>query len=135
VTLGKKSAKTGRPKGSRSPDYENQRAELIAKIQRRLTAQDAVRPSMRAMAAADVTVPTLTHYFGTREDVVAAVMHRHLEVGSENVKHVATPHGPFAESVREILEYAAAGFRHGRLGEIHSMGLVEGLRHSRLGGE
>jgi hypothetical protein len=44
-----------------------------------------------------------------------------------------TPSGPLAKSILDYLTYAAAGFRYARLGEIHALGLTEGLRHERLG--
>ena len=75
---------------------------------------------------------TLRHYFARREDLILAVLTEDLADAEVHLGHVATPCGPFAASIREVLSYIAFGFTRG-LGEIHSIGLTEGLRTPVLG--
>ena len=71
-----------RPRGTRSEDYEAKRAALIAKLRDRLRAPGP-RPSLRELSvAAEVSQPTLRHYFGDREGLVRAVMADELEGGT-----------------------------------------------------
>lgn len=123
-----------RPKGSRSAGYEAKRAELVRRLRLRLVTPDSPRASLRELAeAAGVSLRTLRHYFPGRDDLVEAVLEAHRAAGDPHLRRVAEPSGPFAASVRDALAYTAHGFRIGRLGEIHSLGLAEGLRHRRLG--
>ena len=131
-----------RTKGARNEGFEDKRTALIAALRARLRASGPA-PSMRELAvAADVTVPTLKHYFpgGTdadgrtmtdREAIVRAVMEDELVSGSAvdgPLEIAATPSGPFARSVRDLLQHADEGFRYGGLTDSHAMGLAEGAR-------
>ena len=89
-------------------------------------------------AAADVSVPTLKHYFADREGVVRAVMEDELASGSETngpLEIAATPSGPFAQSVRDLLQHADEGFEYGGLTDSHAVGLAEGGRSAALGAD
>jgi AcrR family transcriptional regulator len=88
---------------------------------------------MRELAhSASVSVPTLRHYFGRREDLVLALL---IDIGVQGAPHLEfarDAHEPFAESIHSYMRYCASGFSFG-LDEIHTLGLREGLRHSRIG--
>ena len=92
---------------------------------------------MRELAtAADVSVPTLRHYFADREGVIRAVMEDELASGSEAngpLEIAATPSGLFAQSVRDLLQHADEGFEYGGLTDSHAVGLAEGGRSAALG--
>src|SRR5690349_5848480 len=64
-----------RVKGSRNADYEKERARLLEAARLRLLAPDGAQASFRELAeAAEVSVATLRHYFGSRETLVMEVM-------------------------------------------------------------
>lgn len=122
-----------RTRGSRDRNYETTRRALVARARERLVRPGGSRASLRELAeACGIALPTLRHYFPRREDLILAVMHVNLEEGAIHLAHMAAPAGPFRASVHEALSHVATGFRHG-LGEIHTLGLTEGLRHGALG--
>ena len=120
-----------RTKGARNEGFGQRRAALIAALRERLRAPGPA-PSMRELAgAAGVTVPTLRHYFADRDGVLRAVMEDELEDGSKPggpLEVAATPSGPFAASVRDLLRHADDGFAYGGLTDSHAMSLAEGAR-------
>ena len=124
-----------RTKGARNEGFEAKRAALIAALRGRLRAAGPA-PSLRELAtAADVSVPTLRHYFADRDGVVRAVMEDELAGGAAPggpLEVAATPNGPFAESIRTLLRHANDGFQYGGLTEAHAMGLAEGLTSEGL---
>ncbi len=123
----------GRPSGTLNPKHSERRAALLASIRIRLALKDQPYPSMRELAqSAGVSVPTLRHYFGLRDDLVLALL---IDIGVQGTPHLEIARNadePFAASIRSYMRHCAAGFTFG-LGEIHTLGLREGLRHSRLG--
>lgn len=122
-----------RTRGARNADYEERRSALLSRLRGRLADRALGQPSMRELAAAaGVSVPTLTHYFGARDDLVAAVLEHSLQAGQEQLTHAATPQGTFAASIRQLLEHAALGHSYG-VSALHRIGLTEGLGHESLG--
>jgi AcrR family transcriptional regulator len=123
-----------RRQGARNAGYEQRRSELVSLLRRRLDQRGAAPPSWRELAAAaDVSLSTLAHYFGKRDDVVRAVMVQDLASGAEPLEAMARPTGSFAQSVRDALEHMVGGFRHGGIGPMFARGLIEGLRHEAIG--
>lgn len=123
-----------RPRGSRHPNHEQRRAELLARARERLARADAPFPSLRELAdACGVRETTLRHYFGRRDDLVEAVLADHLAAGEPHMAHVERPSGPFARSVADVVRYMALGHREPAVRALHAAGLAEGLRSSRLG--
>jgi AcrR family transcriptional regulator len=99
----------------------------------RLVERNQPPASLRELAAAaGVTIPTLRHYFGKRDDLVAALLADLGQQGEAHVARVATADLPFRESIADYVAYVRLGFRFG-LSEIHTLGLREGLRQDRLG--
>ena len=127
-----------RTKGARNEGFEERRIALTAALRARLRA-NGPSPSMRELAAAaDVSVPTLKHYFADREGVVRAVMEDELVSGSGAngpLETAATPSGPFAQSVRDLLQHADEGFEYGGLTDSHAVALAEGGRSAALGAD
>jgi len=123
-----------RTKGKRNSDYDQVRRELIDKVRWRLAEENATGASLRELAlAAGVTIPTIRHYFGTRDALVEAVMRDNLELGRETIAVLNLAPEDFAVSVKEAVQHIADGFRYGRVGEIVSIGLIEGLRNRKIG--
>jgi len=122
-----------RTKGSRNATNASRRAGLAAALRTRL-ADRGEHVSMRELArAAGVSLPTLAHHFGHRAALVEALMADQLEGGRGQLAIAAAPSGSFAQSIRNLLEHAAGGFRYGGLTELHAIGLAEGLKHPTLG--
>src|SRR5262249_52863731 len=81
-------------------------------------------------AAADVTAPTLQHYFGDRTGVVAALLEEYRQRGESRLAKVSRPHGPFADSIREFAHSFVFGMQAGhpvRPGDVLAASLCEGL--------
>lgn len=122
-----------RTKGARNADHAERRAELVGRLRTRLADRSQGQGSLRELAAsAEVSIPTLRHHFGGREDVVAAVLEAAVEEGRPYREVASAPQGPFEASVRQLLGYAAAGHCYG-VGDLHAIGLTEGLGHATLG--
>lgn len=123
-----------RTSGSRNRDYDEKRIALLKRLEPRLADLTKPRPSFREMAgAADVSVPTLRHYFKDREGVVQAYL---VWQGSESARYrplVATTDDPFPSSIRRVLHGSAFGLKDmGRI-RTHVVGLTEGLHNDRIG--
>lgn len=122
-----------RTSGAKNADNPSRRAALLEKIATRLGRVGATHASWRELAsAAGVGLATLAHHFGKRDDVIRAVLAHNLERGRREIAVLATPDGPFPDSVRSALEHVATGLEHG-VGEMLAVGLLEGLRHPELG--
>ena len=125
-----------RPKGARSAAYDEKRRLLLGRISARLVQRDGARPSLRQLAeAAEVTVPTLRHYFGTRSEIVRAVFQAYREFGEPHLQRESKPTGPLRKSVHDYLTSLAGALMHRGVGEIFAVGLLEGLLHEELGPE
>jgi AcrR family transcriptional regulator len=122
-----------RPVGSNGATHDARKASLLAGVRQRLTAANLPSASLRELAtAAGVTIPTLRHYFGKREDIVEALL---VDLGRQGEPHVARTVRvdlPFRDSIADYVAYVRAGFQYG-LADIHTLGLREGLRQDRLG--
>lgn len=122
-----------RKQGARSIGYDARRASLIAAMHARLVARDQSPPSMRELAAAaGVTMPTLRHYFGKRDDVIIAVLEAIGQAGAIHLAEAAMSELPFAESIDVALRHGLAGLRQG-LTEVHMLGLREAMGQQRIG--
>ncbi|WP_309646228.1 TetR/AcrR family transcriptional regulator C-terminal domain-containing protein [Phenylobacterium sp.] len=120
-----------RPKGTRDFDYEDKRRELLRRMTLHAMRRDVVRPSLRDLAAAaDVTVPTLRHYFGARRDVLDAMLEESLRLGRGGLDAQARSDAPFDQSMRDYaraLIGALAAPRDVKLGDVFAVSLGEGL--------
>jgi AcrR family transcriptional regulator len=100
----------------------------------RLAEHDAMHASYRELvAAAGVSISTLQHYFGRREDIVAAVLQQAQQSAATHFDQVSKSKGTFRESILDFLAYFRLGFECFGVGDVHALGLVEGLRSSALG--
>lgn len=123
-----------RPKGARDADHEIKRSKLVSLIRSRLTASGQTKPSLRQLAeAAGVSVPTLKHYFGSREEVIGAVL---IDWEIEGQPHLAQASQPLTDvhaSVHRAVQDLVLGFRDFGVGTILAIGSVEGVLHPTLG--
>jgi AcrR family transcriptional regulator len=127
---GEKVVKT---KGAKSSGHAEKRAALLRAFRERLIARNMAPPSLRELAAAaGVSMPTVRHYFGRREDLIVALLEDFGAEGAEHLTRTSRADGPFAASVARLADDIAFGLTVG-LSEIHALGLREGLRHDRVG--
>jgi AcrR family transcriptional regulator len=116
--------------GARNSDYQDRRNALIVKARERLELQTGSPPSFRELAiACGVSVATLRHYFGGREELIRDVFAYYL-AGAE--RHLARARhgetGDIEATLRTVLQRVAQGWIQGHVGALHRIGLAEGLR-------
>jgi len=122
-----------RAKGVKNADYEAKRRELLDRMLPRFARLDLERPSLRQLAAAaEVTAPTLQHYFGDRTGVVAALLEEYRRRGERRLEAVARADGAFPRSMRDFAVSLVRGMQaraegQVRLGDVMAASLCEGL--------
>lgn len=125
-----------RAKGVKNADYEDKRRELLDRMLPRFARLDLERPSLRQLAAAaEVTAPTLQHYFGDRTGVVAALLEEYRRRGEARLTSVSQASHPFAASVREFAQSFVFGMQANsqvRLGDVFAATLAEGLADPQI---
>jgi len=123
----------GRTAGARNADFEERRNALIQKARECLARQSGEPPSFRELAlAASVSVPTLRHYFGTRELLIKAVFAFYLDGGQRHLARARAPEGTavdLAAGLTQFLNRVVIGWTQGHVGSLHRIGLAEGLRN------
>lgn len=121
--------------GARNSDYEARRHDLMIKVRDRLAEQDGHVPSFRELAlSAGVSVATLRHYFGTREELVRAVFTASRETGERHLARARVSECEQLEpSLRLFLDRVVQGWTVGHVGVLHRIGLSEGLRSPGTG--
>ncbi|MEM9453866.1 MAG: TetR/AcrR family transcriptional regulator [Myxococcota bacterium] len=124
----------GRTAGTRNPGYEDKRRALCGAVIPRLL-ESGSTASMRELAtAAEVSVPTLRHYFGDREGVVVAAMGEWMRRGRPylEVTRQATRDG-LRPSLMAMMATLLEGWRRFGVGRIYDTGLAMGLGHAVIG--
>jgi AcrR family transcriptional regulator len=122
--------------GARNAQFEERRTALIAKARERLSLQAGEPPSFRELAlAAGVSVTTLRHYFGSREALIKAVFEFYLVTGQRHLDRARAPEAAadldLEASLKAFLSRVVVGWTQGFVGELHRIGLAEGLRNTR----
>lgn len=124
----------GRPKGSKDPDYEDKRRDLVDRLTEACLADPHRHLSVRQMAAAcGVSAPTLNHYFGDRRGIVFAVLEQAWKNAAGFIEQSRQP----AESLpgwieRELQQFLLAFSRFG-LDRLNAWGINEGLADREAG--
>lgn len=120
-----------RPKGTRDAQYETRRRELLRRMNVRTMRREVARPSLRELAsAAEVSVPTLRHYFGGRPEVFAAMLEESLRLGREGLDAQRHSDKPFEQSIHDYAQALVRALnapREVRLGDVFAVSLAEGL--------
>jgi AcrR family transcriptional regulator len=120
--------------GAKDKDHDEKRDALLDRMGAHLVAVLPRKPSLRELAsAAGVTIPTLNHYFGTREDVLEAVMERQSRLGRPYLEIVAQADLPFNASIRAVVDFLLHGLIEARVVDLHASGIQEGTGSGRLG--
>ncbi len=124
----------GRPTGALSRNHAARRAEILQLLAQRLSRHDAMHASFRDLVeASGVSVSTLQHYFGKRADIVAAVLETAHRNAAPHLAHMSEAPVGFQNSIEAALSHIRLGFEHFGVGDLHVLGLAEGLRHSSIG--
>jgi AcrR family transcriptional regulator len=119
---------TGRPKGSRDPDYEDKRRELVDALTRACLEDPHQRLSMRQMAeASGVTPPTLTHYFSDRRGIVFAILEQSWKNAAQFIEASRHPTGSLQDWIRRELDQFLLAFSRFGLDRLNAWGINEGL--------
>lgn len=117
-----------RPSGTRSEGYKEKRQRMLDAIGQKMAEASGKPLSWRQMAdAAGVGLATLKHYFGTREDVVRALLVHWGERGRQPLEILATRfNNTLEESLQQAAEHLVAGLDHG-VDHMIGVGLAESL--------
>jgi AcrR family transcriptional regulator len=123
-----------RPIGAVGKAHQARRLEILSRLTERLTRTDAMHASYRELAAsAGVSLSTLQHYFGRREEIVKAVLQQAQVNAAPHFERLAEPEASLEATVTAALFQVRMGFEHFGVGEIHALALVEGLRNAAIG--
>lgn len=136
-----------RPTGTRNPGYDDKRRSLARAAMEPIFDLGGLPLSLRQTArAAGVSVPTMRHYFGDLDGVIAAAFELIEEDGEVYCRRAAgtadaTSKGsegqaieldPFPVSVRWLVDYVRKGWGAG-LDVLHAAGLARGLESRERG--
>jgi AcrR family transcriptional regulator len=120
-------------KGAKSSDYAEKRSALLRAFRERLIARNLPPPSLRELvAAAGVSMPTVRHYFGRRDELIVALLEDFGRQGAIYIERARTTDQPFAASIATLVQSISVALSVG-LSEIHALGLREGLRNDATG--
>ena len=126
-----------RPKGSRDADHEAKRRDLLSKMTLHMVRREGARLSLRELAmAAEVSVPTLRHYFGDRAQTIDAVLAECLRRGRPGLDAQRRSDQPFDQSVGDYaadLVLALTAPKTVRLGDVFAISLAEGFLDPSMG--
>jgi AcrR family transcriptional regulator len=123
-----------RPQGARDKDYDARRLTLASALRVRLADRSGPPPSYAELAkAAGVSLATLRHYFGSRDEAVASVLRLHGALGEPHLTLLATPLPDFAVSIGAAVDQIAEGLAEPLVAQLHAVGLAEGLAHATIG--
>lgn len=125
----------GRPEGSRNEGYEEQRERLARAVLARLKEPDGAQASFREFSrSADVTPPTLRHYFKNRDGAIRAALQLALQDGSPYLEMTAEAElGPVDEALPSLMRLVVVAWREFDVGAVHRAGLAAGLQAGPLG--
>ncbi len=123
-----------RPLGSINIRHRERREELLRRVSDRLLEARGAKISFKEMAtSADVSIPTLRHYFGSRDVLVQTVFTAIHDVGRPYLARAANAVFSFPASMEEAASSLLEGVRRGGTHRIHALGLTEGFDHKTLG--
>lgn len=125
----------GRPKGSRNAGYEQKKRELLHTLIARVIEPDGAQISFRELAsAASVSVPTLRHYFGTRQELYLAVFNEMTNLGAYHLQRAQTDGiGTLEESLTWYFTEFLLGWKDYGSGPMVAVGLQTGLNEAAIG--
>lgn len=127
-------AMAGKPKGSRSKDYDDKRQKLLINAGQLFLEVPTQRLSLRQIAdGLGVTIPTLNHYFGGREGIITAFLEHTWQSAQCHLNDAAQPAGELQDCLRSKLTNVVDAMRNYGLEKLHIFGMTEGLGDKILG--
>lgn len=127
--------KMARTKGSGNKDSAERKRQILEGIWQAMRESKGKPLSWREMAVAGGVGPaTLSHHFGKRDDVVAAVLTAKCEEGAEPLGILAQPTSSNLEkSLKDALDHMILGLTQFDVGDLVGLGMAEGMYHQTLG--
>lgn len=124
-----------RTKGSGNKDSAERKRQILDGIWQAMRESKGKPLSWREMAVAGGVGPaTLSHHFGKRDEVVAAVLTAKCEEGAEPLGVLARPTSDSLEqSLIDALDHMILGLTQFDVGDIVGLGMAEGMYHETLG--
>lgn len=123
-----------RTKGAANKDSHQRKLEILARIWAKMRLERDKPISWREMAAAGkVGLATLSHHFGKRDDVIAAILEAKRIEGEEPLRVLAEPSESFELSIEQAIAHLSVGLEDYDVGDLLSLGFSEGINHDRLG--
>lgn len=123
----------GRPAGTRNQGFDEKREALTFALVPRVMATPPA--SFRELAeAANVSVPTLRHYFGDRDGAIRAALQAMHTLGAVGMERSATEAlGPLPESLRWFMASFREAWANYGAARMIAAGLSEGLGSEGVG--
>lgn len=118
----------GRSPGAKNQDHDEKKRALAVKLLRAVL-RDGARASLHDLAReAEVSIPTLKHYFGGRSGAVAAALRTVRESAAEYVASVADPGElPLEASLVKVATGLAHAWVPFGVGQVFTSGMAAGL--------
>lgn len=124
-----------RTKGSANRDSDERKRTILDGIWNAMRESGGKPLSWREMATAGGVGPaTLSHHFGKRDDVMAAILDAKCKDGAEPLAILAKPTSDDLEtSLNDALEHMILGLTRFDVGDLVGVGLAEGMYHEIIG--
>ncbi len=124
-----------RPTGSRNHDYAQERERIALSLAPALLGREGVATSVRELAArADISVPTLLHYFGSKEGAWRATVEALGGLGAQHLARASDEdHGLPEPSTRWLLDAFVEAWQRFGVGAMFGAGLALGMRSEEVG--
>lgn len=122
-----------RPPGRRNADFDASRAQILDRIVRVVTRSPECSSFAELAEVSGVSRTTLRHYFGTRDELLAALLEHMAQLGAQAAAaHPDRPEEGLAVSLRRGLDDLVFAWRVG-VGALFTAGLIWGLGNEGLG--
>jgi len=124
----------GRPPGARNDGFDARRRELARRALESLTKHRG-QASLRDMAReAEVSIPTLKHYFGDREGAVAEALRTAREGAEPHLQRTADPgRRGLKNSLETLAQELAVAWSVFGVGPMFAAGMVAGMFDGKTG--
>lgn len=121
-------ARAGRKLGTKNPDHDAKKRELAGKLLGAVV-DSRGRPSLHELArVAEVSIPTINHYFGGRSGAIAAALRTVEASAASHHEQMATPgDAPLARSLQTMATELAAAWNLFGVGALFASGMAAGV--------
>lgn len=124
----------GKPKGSRSKDYDDKRQKLLISAGQLFLEVPTQKLSLRQIAeGVGVTIPTLNHYFGGRDAIITSFLEHTWRSAQYHLNDAAQPTGDLSDCIRSKLNNVVDAMLNYGLEKLHIFGMTEGIGNEILG--